>query len=393
MKDNMARQLAAYAKSHDGAAMPRSMQEHALTQMFALQSLLFEECADESDARRELYDPRYWHALVPGSSTDPDELRMVLTRTATGGVGVGAGMDDPSSSASASSPPPFDTDEVVRRLREEGYCVLAPFPAAVATVSALCAELARIQVALRSAALPPNFIFVYNAPWQLLHLHWIGPASAILGDDSIMEADMNCWALRRDSGCDGAGAPYVGANFSLSHRDQSYSSCHDDEGEPTSVNLWSPYNISGATAENGAMRVLPCGADDFFFSPNHPLHRTTSASLVVDGAAEAVTTLTCEAGAACMWSPSLIHWGGGCNAGAVTEPRESLAVTFRAAAAPQSQFGISGDGDNTAVAAGPMILSDLFELSLHRRLAYVAKGLLAYSHWHAGFPGLALART
>jgi hypothetical protein len=391
MKDNLARQQAAYVESH-GVPMPRAMQAHALTQMFALQSLLFEDSEDESDARRELHDPDYWHALAPGSSTDPDELRaalLALPRSA-------ADADDVApTSASASSPSPFDPEEVVGRLREEGYCVLAPAPSAAAAVAGLCAELAAIQAALRAASLPPHFVYVYNAPWMLLAEHWVGPAAAALGEDSVMEADMSCWALRREAGGSSAsgGDPYVGSNFSASHRDQSYSSCHDDEGGPTSVNLWSPYNVGGATAENGAMRVLPCASDDFFFSPDHPLHFRTGASLDADGAAGAVATLACSAGDACMWSPSLVHWGGGCAADAPTEPRESLAVTFRAASAPRSRFGGDGGGDCAAVAAGPMILSDLYALPLRRRLAYVAKGLLAYSHWHAGFPGLALARA
>ena len=67
MKDNLARQQAAYVESH-GVPMPRAMQAHALTQIFALQSLLFEDNVAKSDARRELYDPDYWHALVPGAA-------------------------------------------------------------------------------------------------------------------------------------------------------------------------------------------------------------------------------------------------------------------------------------------------------------------------------------
>ena len=40
MKENLTRQQAAYVESH-GVPMPRSMQAHALTQMFALQFILF----------------------------------------------------------------------------------------------------------------------------------------------------------------------------------------------------------------------------------------------------------------------------------------------------------------------------------------------------------------
>jgi hypothetical protein len=164
MKDNLARQQAAYVESH-GVNMPRSMQAHALTQMFALQSLLSEDSEDESDARRELQDPDYWHALAPGSSTDPDELRAALQALPR--------YDVAPTSASASSPPFFDPEEVVSRLCEEGYCILAPAPApsAAAAVVGLCAELAAIQAALRAASLPPHFVYVYNAPWMLLAEH------------------------------------------------------------------------------------------------------------------------------------------------------------------------------------------------------------------------------
>jgi hypothetical protein len=77
MKENLARQQAAYVELHR-VPMPRSMQAHALTQMFALQFILFKDSKDESDAKRELHDPDYWHALAPGSSTDPDKLRAAL---------------------------------------------------------------------------------------------------------------------------------------------------------------------------------------------------------------------------------------------------------------------------------------------------------------------------
>jgi hypothetical protein len=239
---------------------------------------------------------------------------------------------------------------------------------------------------------------VFNAAWQLLEEHWAGPATAALGEGSFMEADMNCWALRREPQ-EGAASAYVGANFGVSHRDQAFSACHcKDTGAPTSVNLWTPFNASGAMADNGAMRVLPSCADDFFFSPEHPLHFETAASLAVEGAREAVRVLQCGAGAACLWSPALVHWGGGCAFGAAGEPRESLAVTFRGARAPRSQFGAAssisgGGGEPGSSGPEPMLRSALDSLSLPKRLAYVAKGLLSYSHWHPGFPGVALAKA
>ena len=173
---------------------------------------------------------------------------------------------------------------------------------------------------------------------------------------------------------------YVGGNFSASHRDQKYSSCHSDDGTPTSVNLWFPFNASGATATNGAMRVLPIPHDDFFYSPAHPAHLNTKIS-VESAEDDAVQILECSSGTACMWSPALIHWGGGCEASAADEPRASIAVTFRHSAAPPSEFGA-----NPAPPSGPppLVRADLNNLVLSRRLAYVAKGILAYSHWHPG---------
>lgn len=246
---------------------------------------------------------------------------------------------------------------------------------------------------------------MFNEAWLLLEEHWASSAAGILGADSVMEADMNVWSLRRPPppplGADAAAAAadgdvgeanaaeeYVGGNFSASHRDQKYSSCHSDDGTPTSVNLWFPFNASGATATNGAMRVLPIPHDDFFYSPAHPAHMNTKIS-VESADDDAVQILACTSGTACMWSPALVHWGGGCEASSAAEPRASIAVTFRHSAAPPSEFG-----PNPAPPSGPppLVRADLNNLVLSRRLAYVAKGILAYSHWHPGFPGIHLAK-
>ena len=44
-----------------------------------------------------------------------------------------------------------------------------------------------------------------------------------------------------------------------------------------------------------------------------------------------------------------------------------------------------------ALLMAPLLLHQLSALPLQRRLAYVAKAVLAYSHWHPGFPGVELA--
>jgi hypothetical protein len=385
MRDNLARQRAAYLKAH-GAEMPPAVQAHALATMLALQSLYFEDAPLASEARGELSDAAYWRALVPSASADPEALRAALALAAAERAAAGAAPALPLLAAS---------------VQEQGFSVAEPQPRAAARVAALCATLALILAQLQRAALPPHFVFVYNAPWELLAEHWVGAAAAALGEDSVMEADMSCWALQRPaSGCGGGAppGPYVGANFGASHRDQRYSACHAPSGAPSAVNVWTPFNACGARADNGAMRVLPIPADAFFFSPEHPAHLDTAASLREEGAEAAVRVLACGAGAACVWVPSLVHWGGACAADAEGQPRASLAVTFRAAGAPRSDFGgasASASPSPSASADGgppPMLLAHLDALPLQRRLAYVAKGLLAYSHWHAGFPGVHLGK-
>jgi hypothetical protein len=170
MKDNLARQQAAYVESH-GVNMPRSMQAHALTQMFALQSLLSEDSKDESGVRRELQDPDYWHALAPGLSTDPDELRAALLALPRSAAEADDGRHlppppPPPSSIRKRSPAAF-----ARRGTASSPPPPPPPPPPPWCVVGLCAELAAIQAALRAASLPPHFVYVYNAPWMLLAEH------------------------------------------------------------------------------------------------------------------------------------------------------------------------------------------------------------------------------
>jgi hypothetical protein len=389
----------AYLKSH-GSQMPAAVATHALEQMFVLQSLYFEDSDASSIARPEIHSSDYWQSLCPYDSSDPVVLCAALAEARI-------------LQATADS-------ELLSSLVGDGFAVVAPSRDAAPRVAELCVAMSRIISRLRLAGLPPQFIFVFNAPWQLLDEHWGGPASAALGNDCVMEADMNCWALRRKVGIStvlGASADspvsgtssitiapdetHVGSSFSLSHRDQRYDSCHTETGVPTSMNLWTPFNDGGARTENGAMRVIPIEADALFFCPDHPMHLETrgvrssssSSSGVADQGAHVV--LECDAGAACCWTPALIHWGGECAASSVIEPRASIAVTFRSAAAPRSEFGGSTVGGEAAPPNGPppLLRAQLCEqLTLTRRLAYVAKALLSYSHWHPGFPGVQLAK-
>ncbi len=207
---------------------------------------------------------------------------------------------------------------------------------------------------------------------------------------------MNCWALRREIIQVGGNAHYVGNNFGASHRDQRYSACHSDaDGSPYSVNVWCAFNPSGASSCNGAMRVIPIHSDDYFYCSSNDLHMDTAASLSFDNgrARDTAVVLESKRGQVCIWTPSLIHWGGSCSHASAKEPRASIAVTFRSKDAPASVFGAHDGGASKVPSGGPppLLREHLNNLHLQRRLAYVAKAILAYSHWHPGFPGVNLS--
>ena len=387
MHENILRQQSAFLKTH-GVAMTTSELRHTVSTVLALQTLYYEDPI--SEARVEFNDPDFWRDLSPGNSADPTQLAFALSSLAR-----------PSEIVSAPN------NASAHLLCEQGYAIGVPPPPS-SRICALCASLVQLLAQLEAAGLPPQFLFVYNAPWLLLEEQWSSALlTGILGWDSVMEADMNCWALRKPTTPSSSLSPlsfpssrapsYIGANFGESHRDQRYSSCHTSDGQPTSLNVWIPFNASGATALNGAMRVLPIPQDAFYFSPTHLAHMDTSISLAqaVTQSAAASAVLECSTGTACVWSPALVHWGGSCSAESPVEPRASIAATFRMKSALPSVFG-SGNGggeSSSASATGPppLVRGDLFSLSLPRRLAYVAKSLLSYSHWHPGFPGIRLA--
>ncbi|KAL7549764.1 hypothetical protein ACHAWF_013029 [Thalassiosira exigua] len=380
MRNNLLRQHEAYKRRH-GVPMPPAEVAHMNETIFALQSMYYEDPPGPGSdlTRTALNSIEWWRETFPSHRFGSEELREALAQ---------ASRDRKEGEATGVDHNGRDRREgAIESLCEQGFFIgEVPSPRIVA----LCAALADALAELERARLPPNFVFVFNEAWLLLDEHWSAAAADILGPDCIMEADMNVWALRSP---EKGSAPYIGANFGASHRDQTYSACHSDDGTPTSVNFWSPLNPSGATADNGAMRVLPVPYDEYFFSPGDPVHMNTKVSL--DGAPEsAVDILECSSGTACVWSPALVHWGGNCEANLDVEPRASMAVTFRSKSAPPSVFGTPGAGGGVSPASGPPPLArgDLHDLTLARRLAYVAKGVLAFSHWHPGFPGINLTK-
>jgi hypothetical protein len=394
MLENLKRQQAAYLESH-GTPMTPSQNAHAIATMLALQSLYFEDSVCE--ARPELCSASFYASILPNCSCDAQSLADSLERAAIARACCPKSEND-------------SCDSLLSDICDIGYAIGST---ATPEVAEVCEELFAIQAQLAMAGLPPQFVFVFDAAWQLLDHLWQSAADVVLGRDSVMEvsaarrllhddahtiqADMNCWALRRDSSNGSESRRYVGGNFGASHRDQRYSASHSAaDGSPQSVNVWCAFNPSGAASSNGAMRVIPIQSDDFFYCPSHELHMDTASAIAIDNfrARDAAVVLHSACGQACMWTPSLIHWGGAFSDSSAEEPRSSIAVTFRSRDAPASVFGTHDCVASTASAGGPppLLREELKHLPLKRRLAYVAKGLLAYSHWHPGFPGVSLHR-
>ena len=182
--------------------------------------------------------------------------------------------------------------------------------------------------------------------------------------------------------------------------------------------MWLPVNRAGATATNGAMRCVTLPHDPLHRRPQHPQHMSTAQTAeAAAGVPGGVATMLCAPGGTCVWDPSVVHWGGSCGPGEAS-PRISVAATFRADGAAHSAFGGVAPAAASGAATGPPPLQlrallrggggkcggggggggesegdcEAAVVPLARRLAHVAKALIAFSHWYPGFPGLDLVR-
>ena len=201
----------------------------------------------------------------------------------------------------------------------------------------------------------------------------------------------------------------MGQNFAGAHRDMNYHACHGGAGEELSLNAWVPLNPVGATLDNGCMRVVPVTEDPYFFSQSHPYYNNSTAAMAfMEGPNESTVPLVAGAGDLCTWSPSLVHWGESCTAGH-SEPRISIAATFRSRSAERSSYvkldqdgggrrrcggGVESEPSGAGSDGPPPISREQLgsAVTLSRRLAYVAKALISFAHHYPGFPGLSATR-
>ncbi|CAK0903128.1 unnamed protein product [Prorocentrum cordatum] len=370
MKDNLRRQQEQYLKVH-GIPMSDEVLTKTMDILLFFQGLYFEE-ADAGTYP----DRQFWEGISAGLHVS-DDLTDQLTKL-----------------QGKFSPEPINAAQVVQ-LRERGFAVLDSAhllqggrgTASEAESAAVLAALVQTIHNLRAHGWPPCFIFVYDELW----LHVVYPLfdifEELLGEGCFMEPDLNCWSLRAPEGGNASG--YVGANFGASHRDMTYSACHNDKGDSDSLNAWVSINSTGATSSNGCMHVIPIEHDDYFYSPRHPYHMDNEKGLsFLEDLPSQQVVMQAPSGAVCTWTPSLIHWGGECKVGEL-DPRISVAATFRNKAAVRSAFG-SGPVVGSSTGPPPIARHGVRTVGLSRRLSYAAKALLSYSHWYPGFPGVSL---
>eukprot|EP00873_Tetraselmis_striata_P015641 jgi/Tetstr1/435905/TSEL_024791.t1 len=293
-------------------------------------------------------------------------------------AGVGPGVAGPTS-----GPRLRWSKTGARALLQDGYCVLPAegcggggddnvFPAIAATMRALVA-----------AGWPPVFIFMYDELWQLLGRLFDVAAELLSApaDDVLLEASFFAWALQPP----GAAPARVGSNFGLPHRDYSHADAIRGDGSIRLLSVWLP--VTDATLDNGCLYVLPKPADALWAEPSHPAHMRCAADLSAEGGGggppvlelrfplHAVRPLPAKAGSVLAWAGNTVHWGAACSPAGAAQPRQSVALTFRAGeAAP------GGSAD----ACGELYLSreeTASGLSLERRFQLCCRALLLYSQW------------
>ena len=389
--------------------------------MLCLQALYFQDVE-----ALELYgDASYWESISNNQftvTTDPKAWEKHCEPLL-------------SSSLSLDLLEPPTTDQL-SQLNNDGYAILT------SAIDSNHPIFTTIEMTLRNLAArgwPPAFIFMYDQVWELLIAPLFDVYASVLGRDCWMEPDLNCWMLRSSpstippttpstipstiplttppttpsatSSTTSSTTPmslipptttstpsFIGINFGKSHRDMTYEACHNTKTEEYhSLNCWVPINPSGATIDNGCMHVIPIEHDDYFYDTKHPYHMSTAKGLsYLDNIKECTVLLPCDAGSIVTWTPSLIHWGGACKPG-ITDPRMSIAATFRKNNTKRSVYGDANEEHvehKEAEEKGPPSIQkkDIGKIGLSRRLAYIGKSIIAFAHWYPGFPGLSVER-
>jgi hypothetical protein len=206
---------------------------------------------------------------------------------------------DAARSASPRKDSPAEPPAALEPWPAAGYLELGPI-----LTPANAGSLANAVKALRSNAIHPSFLYVFDEAWDVLYaLHL--RLSPLLGHD--FEALADVWAWHIDPRIDRGGWRI--------HRG-TYEDVRDASGTPGLVNLW--IALTDAGERNACMHVVPLDRD-----PRYPDDMNDLGGLESRGVA-----ISTPAGSALAWNANIAHWGGSCDP-SYTVPRISMSFTVR----------------------------------------------------------------
>jgi hypothetical protein len=190
-------------------------------------------------------------------------------------------------------------ESVLADLRREGY-LNEPGVLPLETVTGLAQAASRLE----ERGLPPVFLWIYDAPWQVIEA--FDPfLRAVLGDYRVLP---EIWTWFVPASDDAAGW--------RPHRDQPHRVVEAD-GSPHSLTLWLP--LSDATVLNGCLYLLPMHLD--------PDLTRSGVHLLVHNVQD-VRALPATAGSMLVWNQNILHWGARSTRHAAG-PRISMACQFQ----------------------------------------------------------------
>ena len=395
-----------------GTPMTELQEQENVDRMLCLQGLYFED----AEAIGLYSSKEYWEDISEGALTltlDPSEWKIKFNASQTT---TAPATTATTATATATATTTTSANHTTTQLNEEGFAVI-PNPT-IPSTHPIFAAIKNTAQRLAERGWPPGFILIYDQVWELIIAPLWSVYTPILGQDAWMEPDLNCWRLMSEnkvvtetkSSTTPPTTPttpnYIGVNFGKSHRDMTYEACHDVATEAfESLNCWVPINPTGATLKNGCMHVIPIEHDDYFYDSKHPYHMSTAKAIgFMEDPKECTTLLPAPAGSVVTWTPSLVHWGGACEAGD-KDPRMSIAATFRKNKTKRSVYGDGGGGGGGGDESGdggsdessnngppPIQFNDISDVCVSRRLSYISKGIISFAHWYPGFPGLSVER-
>ena len=157
--------------------MPAHDQKSVLMRLLVLQGLLFGETTDRFAIAS------YWETLSGGRLHVTSDLTDRLAEARKTRL---ASCDSLKSSHHSTT---GATVSALMEIEGQGFTVLPP-PCSAALVADLHQSLKRLQ----ACGWPAPFLLVYDEAWLLVDGVW-GHYAELLGEDCMLEADLNVWAL------------------------------------------------------------------------------------------------------------------------------------------------------------------------------------------------------